>query len=736
MTEFKKISISFIVSVLLGFFIIPLIRPNVSLANATSPWSTSTITLPYSLASHASEVSYNKLLIIGGANTDDYSQVYSIRLNNGTLSDLTEETSATLPEARYWGSTVQKENRIYYIGGASSGGAGFYMENVYSTAVNSQGNISSWNSLAPLPEKWALGSAAIVGNYIYYAGGFRGVDTISNKIYYAQINPDGSIGNWTTSSITLPEPRFGFTMVSYNNNLIIVGGLSSNNIFPTTVYRTTINTTDGSLSSWQTTTPLSAGAYRSETIRVNKRLFVIGGGDGNNSLNSNSVRYADINSDGTLSAWKTSANFLPQSVSAGAVAYNNGYLYVTGGYNENNNQPNYLNTVYYAKLDTSNSLPVPLIKQTDPKWANLEYDSASLWSKEKTTIARWGCVITSAVMVFNYYGITKLPDGTPLTPATLNAWLKARPKGYIGDGLVNWGALTALSKLSKSQNPSFLYDMLEYQKKGANSFSQLTQDLGAGQPDILEEPGHFVVATGTQDATFTINDPLYPRTLLSDYSNTFKSLRRFIPSNSDGSYIELFVNSAVDIIVKDKNGNVVGESYTEQPLQDDIGGGTSGQPIKVYLVPKPANGEYFVTVSSSSTQKYTLQSDIYNQNAQNTTGDFSGTVSAGKPDTYIIAFDRQDIQKENIGRQVTFDTLLADIQEVKDLKYLFNNGIYTGLKGYATSAKKYFEQGKTKLSKSALQNLLKLLNSLEGKGIQEDGYQLLFYDVGYLLGRL
>ncbi len=164
-----------------------------------------------------------------------------------------------------------------------------------------------------------------------------------------------------------------------------------------------------------------------------------------------------------------------------------------------------------ADILPAKDLNVPLLRQTDPLWGAQVYDSASRWSPAHATISDWGCAETSAAMILQYYGITKLPNNINLDPGTLNTWLKNQPDGYIGNGLLNWLAISRLSKLAKTNNPNFIYDALEYRRKGIDKVS-LTDDINAGQPDILEEPGHFIVGKGINADTFNINDPYYYNT--------------------------------------------------------------------------------------------------------------------------------------------------------------------------------------------------------------------------------
>lgn len=94
---------------------------------------------------------------------------------------------------------------------------------------------------------------------------------------------------------------------------------------------------------------------------------------------------------------------------------------------------------------------LPLVKQNNSLWGSNEYDHASLWSSTPT-IARWGCALTSAVMVLHSHGHLHLPDETALTPSSLNLWLLSQPDGYLGQGHLNWRAISRLTSINEQHS--------------------------------------------------------------------------------------------------------------------------------------------------------------------------------------------------------------------------------------------------------------------------------------------
>ena len=185
-------------------------------------------------------------------------------------------------------------------------------------------------------------------------------------------------------------------------------------------------------------------------------------------------------------------------------------------------------------------LPVPAVRQDDPVWAMAEYDSALAWSgTAPVTIERWGCALTSAVMLLRFYGFEKLLDGTPMTPASLNQWLLTQVDGYLGHGWVNWVALVRLTRELRETWSTLSQPLpqLRYARQGWADWltvgkELILQQLTQGRPAILELPGHFVVAHGSNfDQTqLLIRDPASSVTTLEQLNVAATSARLWQPS--------------------------------------------------------------------------------------------------------------------------------------------------------------------------------------------------------------
>ncbi|HRN69774.1 MAG TPA: C39 family peptidase [Candidatus Woesebacteria bacterium] len=374
---------------------------------------------------------------------------------------------------------------------------------------------------------------------------------------------------------------------------------------------------------------------------------------------------------------------------------------------------------------------VPLLKQTSNPWQSQVYDHANVWSPKNSTIYRWGCAVTSLAMVLNYHGYLKLPNDQPLNPGTLNTWLKSQSDGYVESGLVNWHAISRLSKQAKSVNSITNFDALEFSYGGSNK-NILTQDLENNNPAILEIPGHFIVATAVEDNTFLINDPYYDRTKLNEgYGNTFTSTRRYIPSNTDLSYFMIVSDPSITITIKSGNGTTVSENIIQNPIQDPESNLKSGKPMRVTYVPKPTNGNYTIHLHSQNTKQYNFPIYLYDENGEVVEKNLSG-VTHQNTNVFSITFNKTDLTKIVVKKTVTHSSILKDLDAAYKNK-LIHIGMYISLKQMIINSQNDYNRKSIFTSKIHLytaiqlaQSPAKLLNNSEYSNILISDLNILY----------
>ena len=384
----------------------------------------------------------------------------------------------------------------------------------------------------------------------------------------------------------------------------------------------------------------------------------------------------------------------------------------------------------YATKSADLILDVPNLKQTDEPWQSDTYDSANIWNPANSTINSWGCALTSSAMILRYHGINLLPDETILDPGSLNTWLNNEEDGYIGDGYINWLAVSRLSRLARDTNNITDFEALEYQRLGGQNNTQLTNDLNNSRPDILQEPGHFIVAKGIGDNTFYINDPYYDRTDLNSYANAYLSLGRYIPSNTNLSYIMLVTNPDIQIAATNAENKFVGNQFTEQPLIID-GINSNMKPIKTFYIPKPQKETYKIQLSSINTKVHEIKIYLYDTQGNVNIIKQNIVIGANNPEFLEIRFDPENSNNSILEKIVTFQSTIKDIREGQSLK-LINKAVANNLISIITNAEKDYKKGKKNLVLLRLKSFEILLDSTRRIGVNEEAYQILFYDVSYL----
>ena len=192
------------------------------------------------------------------------------------------------------------------------------------TNTTKSADIGAWSTASTLPAKITDPQAIVTKNRVYLLGGLID-DTYSSTVYTAPINPDGTLGAWTTST-SLPGTVAHSQAIVTQNRVYLLGGYI-NGAYSSTVYTAPINL-DGTLGAWTTSTPLPGTVIWSQAIVTKNRVYLLGGRiDG---VASSTVYTAPINLDGTLGAWTTSTS-LPDTVSHSQAVVVKNHVYLLGG---------------------------------------------------------------------------------------------------------------------------------------------------------------------------------------------------------------------------------------------------------------------------------------------------------------------------------------------------------------------------------------------------------------------
>ena len=259
----------------------------------------------------------------------DFLLTPTVRLNNVLLPNVTFVDTTTLT------ATVPADlpGGMYAVTVTNPDSQSASLTSAFTVLMGGDGRLGTWQMAPPMSfeRKWTAATSS--GNYLYVLGGNNSFLTGDNlsSVERAAINIDGTLGIWQpTTPLTIPRSKFA--AVATQNFVYVLGG-SYNSIFSgvcgNSVERAVI-TSDGSLGSWQATTPMIMGRCEHAAFIANGYIYVIGGGIP--GMYTTSVERAMINADGSLSAWQT-ASAMTSARGGHTVVATGDYIYAIGGGN-------------------------------------------------------------------------------------------------------------------------------------------------------------------------------------------------------------------------------------------------------------------------------------------------------------------------------------------------------------------------------------------------------------------
>ncbi len=342
-------------------------------------------------------------------------------------------STTSIPQEVWDHASVIWNDHLYVAGGNSSCTANVYKDcgftdKVYYAPLNkTDGSIGKFSSTSTLPRYLRGHSMLAYNGYLYVIGGIvqptfqeppypdpAKFETILNEmVYYASVNPDGSLGVWNIAALLpppeerdppLPSDKTGLFALSASVHtallsdetkkgyIYVTGGWSAE--LKKNVNRVLIgpiNDSDGTIAPWihndKLDLPYDLSKHTSAVASVNGNnyLYVIGGNSGSygSQVFHHEILYAKIADDGILSetekdgknsVWHYSSGFLPKKSIDHATAVAGRYIFVLGGRDgvESNDEEEYYNkykeVVYFNIYDTGDlqplqryvDLPIPL----------------------------------------------------------------------------------------------------------------------------------------------------------------------------------------------------------------------------------------------------------------------------------------------------------------------------------------------------------------------------------------
>ena len=320
-------------------------------------WATTTALpiMPYS--EYRIAITKNKLYAIGGR---DYGLVggvkelvYSVPINSsGEISGSWTLEPNALPEKKSACHIFQTVNHIHAIGGIRYDNGGYKpTKTCCSASIDASGNIGAWSSDPGLPFHLstsmpvvAMGRAYLLGGTIQNDDG--SVNEVTDKIFTAVVNQDGTIGQWSVSGSTLPFATTSATSICVaTHNKVFLFNRSSSTI--TARYAEIDN--DGSIGSWQISTSASfaSGYGPACSVVTGTKIYIF---DGREKVYSSLIDDSGFPVGFSLESTLSGFNLIEHAfvTSSRIYAFSADYRYTalfTGGYND------YLDKTYEGYYD-------------------------------------------------------------------------------------------------------------------------------------------------------------------------------------------------------------------------------------------------------------------------------------------------------------------------------------------------------------------------------------------------
>lgn len=266
--------------------------------------------------------------------------------------------TSTLPVALAAMNAIEHNDNLYLIGGRKANGNP--TTKVYRAQINADGSLSAWGTTTPLPQSLYLHSVSATDTNVYVVGGWKGTSPVEKIVYRAPFTQSGELGAWVNVQQDYPsEVRDDGkgTGIDLHGSVIVgdrIYGFGGRDGFQDLkeVHSAAINA-NGSLGAWRSETLLPKALYRHAVVEHNGYVYVTGGVSGptTSAASQVAVYYARVNSNGALGAWQTGTN-LPTATYYHRVVIHDGKLVLLGGADDSSE----FNTAYSANINANGSI--------------------------------------------------------------------------------------------------------------------------------------------------------------------------------------------------------------------------------------------------------------------------------------------------------------------------------------------------------------------------------------------
>lgn len=434
-----------------------------------------------------------------------------------------------------------------------------------------------------------------------------------------------------------------------------------------------------------------------------------------------------------------------------------------------------IGSVYYLYMNGTELIPflptmihaVPPIadfKQTDPQWGSDHLDN----SLSCGTMYSFGCAVTSVADVFSSYGKLVLSNSSiQLNPGTLNNWLADTNNQGFSSCAIIWGNASPASSLGA---PSIIF------RNGSSDWPIGVQAIDTALSDgnlpivgVYTNFGtHFLVVSkrlpdfnGKPD--YKLIDPaLYPF-VANSIGNTDKSLNQVyggfdkvfetviykkdsLPQNT----LTIRGHSPIQLLITDPLGNETGYNESTHGISEYIpesaygiepgiapvdGSSPAMGETKYFQQINPSIGDYTVQLIGVGNGEYALDFSKTDEQGHISVNEVHGVAQTGVTETYHIQNTLDATIPVLVKKNVTFQSLIANVNELFDLNLITQKSVANNLIRNVEQAEEASLAGNINKVLQNLDQFSSLLQREQGRKITEEASFALNDNVNFLKGQ-
>ena len=216
-------------------------------------------------------------------------------LPDGKLGPWEKEKNA-MNMRRRCSKVIVARDRIYSLGGFG----GDMLNTVEHAQIKEDATLDEWfEEGEKLIELRYISGAKKVGEIVYVVGGHHQTEGAGiNNVEWSKVIDEAGFQPWKETA-ALQVGRYGLAVVSHDNYLYALGGLSGVDYLDSVEVGKTLGT--GVIDPWRFSTPLATPRAMLSAVVYKDWIYVIGGTSGDGYLKS--VEYAAFNRSGDIGHW-------------------------------------------------------------------------------------------------------------------------------------------------------------------------------------------------------------------------------------------------------------------------------------------------------------------------------------------------------------------------------------------------------------------------------------------------